>query len=75
MIVAEGDADVDIVRAAVNSSQSSLTTVVGEDTDLLVLLLHYGRECQFPLLMRSDIKGNRDKIVHDISRYRMKLGT
>ena len=25
--------------------------------------------------MRCDIKGNRDKIVHDISRYRMKLGT
>ena len=75
MIVTEGDADVDIVRAAVNSSHSSLTTVVGEDNDLLVLLLHYGRECQFPLRMRSDIKGNRDKIAQDISCYRMKLGT
>ena len=75
MIVAEGDADVDIERAVVNSSQSFLTTVVGEDTDLLVLVPYYGRECQFPLLMRSDIKGNRDNIVHYISRYRMKLGT
>lgn len=38
---ADGDADVDIVRAAVSSSRNATTTVIGEDTDLLILLLYH----------------------------------
>ena len=38
-----GDADVDIVRAAVGSSLLHTTTLIGEDTDLLVLLLYYAQ--------------------------------
>jgi len=35
-----GDADYDIVQAAVEASQLQSTTLIGEDTHLLILLLH-----------------------------------
>ena len=41
VVQAENDADVDIFKAAVAVASSKSTTVVGEDTDLLVLLLYY----------------------------------
>ena len=40
-IQAEGDADLDIVKAAVAMSAYKSTTLIGEDTDLLVLLLYH----------------------------------
>ena len=39
VIHAEGDADVDIAKAAITASSYSSTTLIGKDTDLLVLLL------------------------------------
>ena len=41
MVQAEEDADVDIARAAFNSAKQEATTLIGEDTDLLVRLLYY----------------------------------
>ena len=41
VVRAENNADVDLVKAAVAVASSKSTTVVGEDTDLLVLLLYY----------------------------------
>ena len=41
VINASGDTDVHIVKAAVASSCHQSTTLIGEDTDLLVLLLLY----------------------------------
>ena len=41
MINAPGDADVEIANATVNVSQLQATTLIGEDTDPLVLLLYY----------------------------------
>ena len=41
IIHAEGDADVDIAKATVTMSSYSSTTLIGEDTDLLVLLHYY----------------------------------
>ena len=38
-----GDADVDIVQAEVRSSLLHTSTLIGEDTDLLVLLLYYAQ--------------------------------
>ena len=67
VLLAEGDADADIAHAAVVSFQTCKTTVVGEDTTLLILLLHHGSEAQFPLQIRSDIKGKSEKVIHDIS--------
>ena len=49
-----GDADVDIVRAAVESSLLHTTTLIGEDTDLLVLLLHYAQRDSKGVYFRSD---------------------
>ena len=40
-IQAEGDSDFDIVKAAVSISAHISRTVIGEDTDLLVLLLYH----------------------------------
>lgn len=48
---AERDADVDIVRSAVDAYS---TTLIGEDTDLLVLLLYYAQEVGKGLYFKSD---------------------
>ena len=41
VVNAHGDACVDIVKTAVETSLHHTTTLMGEDTDLLVLLLYY----------------------------------
>ncbi|XP_051243778.1 uncharacterized protein LOC127356229 [Dicentrarchus labrax] len=41
VVNALGDADVDIVKAAVKAIEHQPTTSIGEDTDLLILLLYY----------------------------------
>ena len=41
MINVPGDADFDIVKTVVDSSPRHSTTLIGEDPDLLKLLLHY----------------------------------
>ena len=54
-IQAEGDADLDIVKEAVAMSAYKSTTLIGEDTDLLVLLLYHApaNDCKH-LYFRSD---------------------
>ena len=44
VIYCEGDADVDIVMIAIMLAQGNHVIVVGEDTDLLVLLLNHSNE-------------------------------
>ena len=39
LIHAKNDADVDIVKAVVKSSESYHTTLIGEDTDLFIIIL------------------------------------
>ena len=52
---AQEDADVDIVKAALETSHLHTTTLIGEDTDLLVLLLHYHEKPHWKsLYCRSD---------------------
>ena len=41
VIPAHADADVDIVKAATESAKFRDNSLVGEDTDFLILLLHY----------------------------------
>ena len=41
---AKGDADVLIVETTIHSAVSCETTLVGDDTDLLVLLCFHGKE-------------------------------
>ncbi|KAJ8873138.1 hypothetical protein PR048_026755 [Dryococelus australis] len=50
---AQDNADKDITKAAVNSAQENSTTLIGEDTDLLVLLLYYAEVKSKPLYFKS----------------------
>ena len=65
VVQASGDADVDIVEAAVSSSMTKSTTLMGEDTDLLVLLLFK------ELYVRSDTSINvlSNVLGSDVSKH------
>ena len=54
VVNALGDADVDIVKAAVKASRLHTNTLIGEDTDLLVLLLYYAQGDTMALYFKSD---------------------
>ncbi|KAK3085994.1 hypothetical protein FSP39_011885 [Pinctada imbricata] len=69
---AEADADVLISKTAIELSRSQSTTLFGEDTDLLVLLLfHADENCQ--LHLRSDKLNNNQK-VWNIAEAKRSLG-
>jgi len=71
VVQAEGDADVDIVKAAVTMSTFKSTTLIGEDTDLLILLLYHGKMDSKELYFRSD-KGKPN--VYNIKVLKQLLG-
>ncbi|KAI3379074.1 hypothetical protein SNEBB_002215 [Seison nebaliae] len=72
VIQAEGDADVEIAKAAATMSSFKSTTLVGEDTDLLVLLLHHASPSSCTeLYFRSD-KGKSN--VYNIKVLKQILG-
>ena len=74
VVHAEGDADVDIVKAAITMSSFQSTTLIGEDTDLLVLLLFYAESSSHDLYFRSD--KNKDKFrVYNIKILKQLFGT
>ena len=52
---ADGDADLKIVKAAVASAEENSTVVIGEDTDLLILLCFYANVAHHEIMFRSDI--------------------
>ena len=60
-IHANGDADLEIVKTALRMSELCSTTLIGEDTDLLVLLLHfYSKERNWNRIQfRSDKEKSR----------------
>ena len=72
-----GDADIKIAKTAVEESLTKNVTLIGEDTDLLVLLLYYCAEkSDFNLYFRSDKENKKkDNIIHDIYHYITVLGT
>jgi hypothetical protein len=72
VIHAHGDADVDIVKAAVASAKLRDTTLVGEDTDILILLLYYVERDSKKLYFRSDKL--KSKYVYDICSLKDLLG-
>ena len=73
VINGSGDADVDIVKAAVESSHLHSTTLIGEDTDLFVLLLYHAHAEYKNLYFRSDTKAKATK-VYNINRLKVILG-
>ena len=74
VINVSGDADVDIVKTAVDSSHQHSTTLIGEDTDLLILLVHYAdtdpgiKDLYFCFDKTCATK------VHDINRLKATIG-
>ena len=66
------DADVDIVKA---TAEHFTTMLVGEDTDLLILLLHHTRTDNKTIFFRSDAnKLSRDPKVFNINRLKETFG-
>ncbi|KAJ8893546.1 hypothetical protein PR048_006144 [Dryococelus australis] len=72
---AEGDTDVHITKAAVNSAQGNSTILIGEDTDLLVLLLHYAEVNSKPLYFKSDNQSRGIRKVFNINNLKSILGS
>ena len=63
---ANADADVLIVMKAVESARSDTTIVVGEDTDLLILLCFYGELDSKPLYFIPEPKKNARRTEHKL---------
>ncbi|KAG0715131.1 hypothetical protein GWK47_012669 [Chionoecetes opilio] len=73
VIQSEGDADVEIVKAAVSMSSNKRTSLIGEDTDLLVLLLHHASTSDGNKLYFYSDKGS-PATVYDIKVMKKLLG-
>lgn len=75
-IHATGDADVLIVLTAAESALTKPTVVIGEDTDLLVLLCHYAVTGSCKIFLTSEAKHNVKTPVKvwDIHLTKEKLG-
>ena len=69
---AEDDVDVSIVLAAVDRSRQCSRMLIGEDTDLLLLLLYYADCKNETLISRSYKKNCRN--VYDIHAMKTDLG-
>lgn len=75
VLQAVGNADVLIAKTAVSRAAESPTTVIGEDTDLLVLLIYHADPESHALYMQSDKKKGKKFRVWDIHWFQRSLGT
>ena len=71
---AQDDADVLVVQTAVSCAETSSTTLIGNDTDLLVLLLYHAKFDACDIFMQTDTHGNNQR-SYDIKRIKSELGT
>jgi len=73
--IAPGDADVLIIKAAVEKSLQHTTTLIEENTDLIVLLLYYAQDVNKGLYLRSDKSQSHGNFtVYDSNRLKEFLG-
>lgn len=61
VIYARGDADITIAQTATKCAQHQITAVIGEDTDLLVLLAHHADAAAHDIFFYSDKQGGKSK--------------
>lgn len=73
VLISDEDADVDIVRAAVQQSTTTDTTVICEDTDILILLLHHASSKEHVIYMRSDIN-KKQRHTYNIKKLKILFG-
>jgi hypothetical protein len=72
---AAGDADMLIVETAIEHAEQEITYVIGEDTDLLVLLCYHVQNSSQNVYLRSDIRQNRQSLrkIWDIHKTQAVL--
>lgn len=74
-IHAKGDADILIAKTAVESSKVVNTVLIGDDTDLLILLCYYGDAVEKELYLKPELKANtRKHKTWNIKKTREILG-
>lgn len=56
------DSDIDFIKLAVQTSLKCLVTVIGEDTDLLVLQMYHAEDNSRPLQFKKVTKVKRNSI-------------
>ena len=71
---AKGDADVMIIKTALESARERHTVLVGNDTDLLVLLCFYTRSDSFDLYFKPEPKANSRRRVWNMKKVKEQLG-
>ena len=71
---AQADADVLIVQKAIESANSKDTVLVGDDSDLLVLLLYHLTSTSYNLFLAPEPKKNAKQRVWNIKQAREDLG-
>ena len=73
---AHGFADLLIVKTAIESAQTKTTVLVGDDTDLVVLLCYHIPEDGHDLYFRPEPKANaRGARVWHVRKVKEQLGT
>ena len=73
---ADGDADVLVAMTGIECAKMGATHVIGEDTDILVLLVHHAKADLCSLIYRSDKPKRQDKTAGhwDVNQLRTGLG-
>ena len=74
VLQANGDADLVIVKTAVESSQTKKTVYVGDNTDLIVLLCHYAKSQNHDLIFRPDPKPRSKQQVWEMKKVKPRAG-
>ena len=69
-----GDADLKIIQTAISVSRVSRTVLVGEDTDLLILLLFYSHDIGQPIFLKCEPKMGKIGKIYDILNLRDSIG-
>ena len=71
----QADADLLIVQKTIESASSMDTVLIGDDTDLLVLLLHHLPQHGKDISFASDCKKNTKGRLWNIKEVKAKLGS
>ena len=74
VVQAEGDADLLVVEEALKAVKSMDTVVVGEDTDILILLLFHSATESYNLSLYFRSDKDKSEMEHDINHYKKVLG-